>query len=328
MLRTVPAVPYNGLSSSFLDGGGSFSFPPVGGVSFPLLAPGGSAAAPSYSFAGATDYGIYLESGTQLRFITGGIPKLVMWTNGALVPAGTAAAPSLSDLSDTSAGLFWPGGGIVAMSAQSVENTRWAPGGIAQHSKGSADAVSYAINARKARGTVASPTVITTGDDLLTISGYGYKGATNTYGEAAAIRFGATSTVTDSANGLGGVIDVRAQLSGSGTSTLPTIFRFSGTTKHAVHMGTVPAITANGGTNPSLVGTDQSFVITVGSGGIASSVTVTFGRPWTNIPQCVANHQGAILVLRCVPTLSTVVIDAATPFTAGGLIDVICSGYE
>lgn len=292
-----------------------------------LAADGSGTGTPPYSFATSSTTGMRNNGSTGVILQSGGTIALQTSTTQVSILAGAANLPGLTDRTAADSGLFWPSSGVLGVSTAAIENSRFIANAW-QPSRGLGNALGYAINARKARGTVASPTVITTGDDLLTVGGFGYVGATNTYLQAAAIRYGSTSTVTDSANGLGGVIDVRAQLSGSGTSTLPTIFRFSGTTKHAVSMGTVPAITSDGGTSPSLVGTDHSFTITVGSGGIATTVTVTFGRPWTKVPQCVANHQGAILALRCVPTLTTVVIDAATAFTAGGLIDVICSGYE
>ena len=89
---------------------------------------------------------------------------------------------------------------------------------VFQPSMGSANATAYAINARKSRGSVASPTVITTGDDLLTISGYGYVGATNTYREAARITFDSTGTISDATNGIGGIIRFSTQLQGTDTS--------------------------------------------------------------------------------------------------------------
>jgi hypothetical protein len=86
-----------------------------------------------------------------------------------------------------------------------AENSRWITDAY-QLSRGSADATSYAHNFRKSRGSVASPTVITTGDDLATISGFGYVGATNTYQEACRITFDSTGSISDSATGIGGII--------------------------------------------------------------------------------------------------------------------------
>ena len=52
----------------------------------------------------------------------------------------------------------------------------------------------FGLNFRKARGTVASPTVITTGDVLGTVTGYGYSGVGG-YVAGAQIRFESTGTI-------------------------------------------------------------------------------------------------------------------------------------
>ncbi|MGH8743836.1 MAG: hypothetical protein ACREUY_06105, partial [Burkholderiales bacterium] len=163
-----------------------------------LLDAGSGAANPTLAFSTDVDTGIYYSSG--LRMVFGGLVKME-FTSGAInIKAGTtAAAPSFyDDLNNASALFFATDGFGIAVSA--VENSRFLAG-QARHSIGSADAVSYAINARKSRGTVASPTVITTGDDLLTISGFGYVGATNTYQIGPYIRFDSSGTVSDAANG-------------------------------------------------------------------------------------------------------------------------------
>src|SRR3990167_2590434 len=67
-------------------------------------------------------------------------------------------------------------------------------------------ATAYLVSAKKSRGSVASPTAITTGDDLLYLSGYGYVGATGTYVEAARITFDSTGTIADTTTGVGGII--------------------------------------------------------------------------------------------------------------------------
>lgn len=402
MLRTVPSVPYNGLTSSFLNGGGMFSFPVLGAATWNAI----GAATGDASTDNGTNQISYrvaqtLGSGISWRFtesaagVAGGLPVLLqvdtvaastalpllikargneffrVGADGQVIVNYSATNDFFTwlQLGNTTTGFGGANNRIEAYSNNSLvggfagsigiglvngnwfgisASNDWASADAQLH-RDAADiwAIRRGANAqafriygagasaaagdfvgRKSRGTAETPTVISGGDDLLSLTGYGYAGVTNTYIPAAQILYDTSSTVTDSANGIGGVIDVRAQLAGSGTSTLPTILRISGSTKHVTPMGTVPAITAGGGTSPSIVGTDHSFKITVGSGGIAQSVTATFGRAWTNAPQCVANHQGAILVLRCVSTTTTVVIDAATPFTAGGLIDVICQGYE
>lgn len=71
---------------------------------------------------------------------------------------------------------------------------------------------------RHSRGTVAAPTVITTADDLHTISGYGYVGATNTYLEATRITSSSTGTIADATTGIGGTIKFYTTLAGTDTA--------------------------------------------------------------------------------------------------------------
>lgn len=186
---------------------------------------------------------------------------------------------------------------------------------------GSDDTTAPQIYARKSRGAVAAPTVITTGDDLLDIVANGYVGATNTWQEACRIKADSTGTISDSATGIAGIWRFLAAKTGAEPAE---IVQVNGTDQHLLHVGAEPSITAGGGTNPGIDGTDEAFTVTVGSGGIATSVEVTFANAFAVAPRCCANHQGAILILRCVSTVTKVTIDAATPFTAGGLIDVIC----
>lgn len=199
--------------------------------------------------------------------------------------------------------------------------------GIFQPSKASADTVSYAMNYRKSRGTVASPTVITTGDDLLNINAAGYVGATNTYRNVANLRADSVGTISDATNGIGGEWFLGTQKQGVDTSPIDRLkLDQVGHVLTIAGTANTPTITAGGGTGPTIAGNDTNCTITVGTGGIAASVTVTFGSAYAVAPRCVANHQGAVLVLRCVSTTTTCVIDAATPFTASGLIDLIVSG--
>lgn len=89
-----------------------------------------------------------------------------------------------------------------------------------------------------------------------------------------------------------------------------------------------PAITANGGTGPTIRGTDLAFEITVGTGGVDSSVTVTFKKAWATAPLCIAQHHGAHMDLRCVASTTTVQIFGSAAFTVGGKITVMCIGVE
>jgi hypothetical protein len=167
-----------------------------------ILAANGSSSAPMYSFAAGTNYGMFFNApGSDLRFQIAGSSRLILRAAGQLVLAGSAAAPSIAINTDTD-GLFAAAG--VGIAASGVENSRFITTGL-QHSLGSADAVGYALNFRKARGTVASPTVITTGDDLATINADGYVGATGTYVTAATITADSDGTIANDATGVGGI---------------------------------------------------------------------------------------------------------------------------
>lgn len=190
--------------------------------------------------------------------------------------------------------------------------------------RGSDDATAFALNARKARGTVAAPTVITTGDDLLTISGYGYVGATNTYQEAARITFDSTGTISDSATGIGGVITFSHATVGAEPVTVAQM-----KAQHIVHSGTAPTITAGGGTNPSIVGADEAFTVTIGTGGTATSVEVTFANAFTtNPPSPSVQSDTDIVPFKVTPLTNKITITATAAFTAGSKLYCSMRGWE
>lgn len=183
-----------------------------------ILARSGAAATPTYSFAAAATTGMY-ASGTTLTWSIAGVDRMYLSGTALTVTVpqylanGTAAAPTVTSNATTVDGLFFINN-VVGVATVGVENSRFGAG-VFQPSKGSADAVAYAINARKSRGTVAAPTVITTGDDLLDINAYGYVGATNTYQLAASINFDSTGAISDSATGIGGIIRFNAATVGA-----------------------------------------------------------------------------------------------------------------
>lgn len=194
---------------------GSFVFA-VSPTATQMLGAAGSASNPMYSFAAATNYGMY-QAGSDIRFAAGGAFSLQIQNGAVGFPDGGAGSASIRGFNYGNAGLSFPADATVNIVANSKENARFTDA-TAQVSKGSADAVAYAINARKSRGSVASPTVITTGDDLLTISGFGYVGATNTYREVTRITFDSAGTISDATNGIGGIIRFSTQLQGTDTS--------------------------------------------------------------------------------------------------------------
>lgn len=177
-----------------------------------ILATNGGASGPTYSFAAATGAGMYSD-GTSVFFSVGGTNSFRVTAGAIRTPDGTAAAPAVANIGQGTSGLFFASG-VLGYGVAGVEAARMTAG-LVQYSKGTADAVAYAINARKSRGTVASPTVITTGDDLLTINAYGYVGGTNTYQQAAGITFDSEGTISDSTTGIAGNIQFLTAATGA-----------------------------------------------------------------------------------------------------------------
>ena len=98
--------------------------------------------------------------------------------------------------------------------------------------------------------------------------------------------------------------------------------------QHIIHQGTSPTITANGGTNPTIVGKDEAFEVTIGTGGVATSVEVTFGNAFINAPICVVQSDTDIVPFKCVTTTTKVTITATLAFTAGSILHVVTRGWE
>lgn len=83
-----------------------------------LLMPSGTVSAPSISFDGDTNLGIYRSGTDQLSFTTAGTERLRIDAAGQIeaVSLGTAAAPTFSFTGDPNTGLFSPGADQVAIS--------------------------------------------------------------------------------------------------------------------------------------------------------------------------------------------------------------------
>lgn len=186
----------------------------------------------------------YANNAIVFSSINGGIQL----ASGQAIVTGTstAAAPSITTDGGFSTGIFGPSSNVVGITANGIELLRWSAG-VEQFSFATAAATSFAINARKSRGTVAAPTVITTGDNLLTISGYGYLGATNTYREAARLTFASAGTISDATNGIGSVVTLSGTTQGTDTAPQPTIVVTGGSTATIKFAGT-GMFTANGST--------------------------------------------------------------------------------
>ncbi len=207
---------------------------------------------PQYSFASRPDDGLQSNGINTLNLIIATNSVLSLTTSLSTfasflsVPNGTYNGPSIVGSSGAT-GIWWPSGSIVGISVAGSEEVRWDAGAY-QLSHGSSDTVGYKINSLKCRGTVASPTVITTGDDLLTISGYGYVGATNTYRSAAQILFDSTGAIADTTSGIGGQIKFLTTLAGTDTAPQLGLTLAGGSVPTAVFNGSVQTSNPSGGT--------------------------------------------------------------------------------
>lgn len=173
-----------------------------------MLVANGSASVPVIGFASSTNSGFYMSAAGP-AISSGGSAMLTANANNVCV-YGSNGVASFTDLTHKDSGFDWPGAAQMRLGTVGVENAMWfRPDGAAQgvrFSNAGATTTSYLMRFHKSRGSTASPTVITTGDDLATISGYGYVGATNTYQEACRITFDSTGAISDSATGIGGII--------------------------------------------------------------------------------------------------------------------------
>ncbi len=99
-------------------------------------------------------------------------------------------------------------------------------------------------------------------------------------------------------------------------------------TGHIAMAGSAPTIASGFGTTPALAGVDASGVITVGSGGIATTGVITFNATWANrAPQCYANDQTTVVLVQAVPTTTTLTLTALTAFGAADKINWFCTDF-
>jgi hypothetical protein len=93
------------------------------GVSFPLLAPDGSAVAPSYSFLNDTGAGMFLTAPGSLSLAANGVEvaRVISGTEEqfAVARSGSSSVPDLTSLADDDTGFWW----------DSLNETAWMGGG-------------------------------------------------------------------------------------------------------------------------------------------------------------------------------------------------------
>lgn len=193
-------------------------------------------------------------------------------------------------------------------------------------SRYSADAIGPVLEFSKSRhATIGSNTIAQSADALGSINFYGGDGTD--YDLAAQI-----TAEVDGTPGAGTDMPgrVRVLVSPDGSATPAEVARFDSVkvtlSKPLLNGGTAPTMGACG-TNPSVVGTDNGVVVTVGTGGSATSCAVSFSRTYTNAPACVAKSNTDQTSLIVATTTTTVTVTKATAFTASSKLHIICSHF-
>ena len=184
-----------------------------------VLAADGSAAAPTYSFAGDTDTGMFLASADTLRLSVGGSSELTVNSEVQSdvtvdIPDGVLLTPALSFTSDTNTGLFRSGADTVQFVAGgSAGMTVTFPAATTQPNVtlGSAN-VAYGA-------TTAGERVVLVEDVSVAPSGTASGGG----------RFYVSGTTPTYHDDLGGIVDLLNITSGPASSTTNAIARYDGT---------------------------------------------------------------------------------------------------
>ncbi len=96
---------------------------------------------------------------------------------------------------------------------------------------------------------------------------------------------------------------------------------------HIHTLGVSPGVSSCG-SSPSIVGNDIAGRITVGTGGLATSCTITFNQAWASDPICIVADESTSILLKPAATTGTLVISGALAFGAGDKLVYHCLGYE
>lgn len=156
------------------------------------------------------------------------------------VSAGLGSFANFTFAGDSDTGIARPAVNEVSIMTGGQKTANWYAGQL-DLLRGSTDASPFTVLAKKSRGTVLSPTVIVTGDDLWRNSAYGYVGATSTYVEAARFTADTVGTISDTTTGIsarwlwmtrdtGGTMTERFAIEGTGALTAPSTITAVGTT--------------------------------------------------------------------------------------------------
>lgn len=92
---------------------------------------------------------------------------------------------------------------------------------------------------------------------------------------------------------------------------------------------TAPTITAGCGGTPTVVGSDVTGQVNVGTGGAATTCTVTFNQTWTTAPHCFIQDETSQIVSTSVASTATaMVLTATVAWTASSKLDYFCINHQ
>lgn len=99
-------------------------------ITMPLLAPNGSAAAPSISFNADIDSGWFGLADNSMRLSLGGIQRFIFDAGALYSPDGSAAAPSYTFVGDTNTGMFRSAANVLDFSSNGITSLEVTSGQI------------------------------------------------------------------------------------------------------------------------------------------------------------------------------------------------------
>ena len=161
----------------------------------------GSAAAPSHTFTGDTDTGMYRDGADSISITTGGVQRLDIDGGGIkgkvvfAAPYGSAAAPGFSFDGDTDTGMYRQGSNEIGFATGGTENLRLTGSNLRMASATSVIYNTGYFRGVDATGTASNPTFSWDGDNQTGM----YRSAASTMGFSAgnATRFKISPTVVE-----------------------------------------------------------------------------------------------------------------------------------
>ena len=277
-----------------------FGFSASTGVFTSTIVANGRIAASNYPLGPNTIPSLYSQSNPQvgINFATGGSPTIQIWQQQSSInytPLSiTATEVDLSTITSITSSGSLDFGNSVSNQATQMYYSSTLPGiAISTNVKVNGQLNTNAIG-------VLNGTLISTITYSTSFGGVNISTALNVQGPIVANGIGVVVSTINYGLVVGGHIEVSS---------------------------TTPVLTGCG-TSPSISGNDYAGVITIGTGGIATSCTITFAAPWVNAPDCDSHHEASILYTQDVTTTTSDVISAATPLVSGGKLKYGCRGWR